>query len=593
MKTKTTSLILLCAFGFSHLLSAQNFFTLRLDGKGTGNHFLDMSETTRGKIMDGSFDGSIEYLPGRGPVQLGIVDSSIFEPGDYVLELFDNFQADSILSGNIYWRLTKLSTGESAISSFSVHDSPEQLAEAFGIKVSVFDVPAPGEMPPNSGSLGAEIMYADPNGPHWLSGIPDDFHDVHLDFIEDSPQNNAFTSSAGIFFVPFQICRFQNTEANYSEYLTPAWQSPNSPLVFNSNEDVYLQLNNVDLIFTPDTSLWSRCVVVETASFVYSDFFSLVTQNLNNTVCSEIKQFDLRGAPSVGKKDEDNDGKADPDGDGYGMGWFPGYAIDVETGQRLNVFFGENSVYSNSQQAYLLEEYGIEPTDFEQAPTSADMMWNPTGQASVEVDFSAFYPYQFYLGGQHLVYVTKEPYDGCEYLRSRLYCDESLKKVNALKKITWTSIPMPAPGSSLLPISEGLIPNEAIVKLRVQHSFEREIGTNLYAGYPTYRFNMSPVSAAKEAVSPTPSIAVFPNPYPLQSSSPIWIFDVPSGSELSLFDMKGSLVGNLHIGESLNQSNHKTLDISKLISHNLAGGMYVLQIKHKNFGVKYGRITLF
>ena len=28
-----------------------------------------------------------------------------------------------------------------------------------------------------------------------------------------------------------------------------------------------------------------------------------------------------------------------------GMGWFPGYAIDVETGQRLNIFFGENSVF--------------------------------------------------------------------------------------------------------------------------------------------------------------------------------------------------------------------------------------------------------
>ena len=27
------------------------------------------------------------------------------------------------------------------------------------------------------------------------------------------------------------------------------------------------------------------------------------------------------------------------------MGWFPGYAIDVESGCRLNIFFGENSVY--------------------------------------------------------------------------------------------------------------------------------------------------------------------------------------------------------------------------------------------------------
>jgi hypothetical protein len=26
-----------------------------------------------------------------------------------------------------------------------------------------------------------------------------------------------------------------------------------------------------------------------------------------------------------------------------GMGWFPGYAINLETGERLNIVFGENS----------------------------------------------------------------------------------------------------------------------------------------------------------------------------------------------------------------------------------------------------------
>ena len=37
------------------------------------------------------------------------------------------------------------------------------------------------------------------------------------------------------------------------------------------------------------------------------------------------------------------DGSVDPDPNHYGMSWFPGYAINIETGQRLNVAFGEAS----------------------------------------------------------------------------------------------------------------------------------------------------------------------------------------------------------------------------------------------------------
>ncbi|HRD53299.1 MAG TPA: hypothetical protein PKY96_11695, partial [Flavobacteriales bacterium] len=31
-----------------------------------------------------------------------------------------------------------------------------------------------------------------------------------------------------------------------------------------------------------------------------------------------------------------------------GMGWFPGFAIDLETGERLNMAFGENSFWGGS-----------------------------------------------------------------------------------------------------------------------------------------------------------------------------------------------------------------------------------------------------
>ena len=94
------------------------------------------------------------------------------------------------------------------------------------------------------------------------------------------------------------------------------------------------RLNNVDIVLTSDTEKWSRCIVVETASDNY--IFAQGPQTVGGT-----DMFDIRQSPSVGKDGE-------PDGDGIGYSWFPGYAIDVETGKRMNIFFGENSIYNET-----------------------------------------------------------------------------------------------------------------------------------------------------------------------------------------------------------------------------------------------------
>ena len=73
-------------------------------------------------------------------------------------------------------------------------------------------------------------------------------------------------------------------------------------------------------------------MVVETATPYY---FS-TTVGLGIPTLLDTRNMDLRKSASVGKDDNNNDGIADPDNDGVGMSWFPGYAIDVETGKRLN-----------------------------------------------------------------------------------------------------------------------------------------------------------------------------------------------------------------------------------------------------------------
>ena len=65
------------------------------------------------------------------------------------------------------------------------------------------------------------------------------------------------------------------------------------------------------------------------------------------------------------------------------MGWFPGNAIDVTTGERLNMAFGEDSWLGN---------HG-----------GNDMMFNPS--ASESLGFGGFGDYIG--GGKHFVYVFK------------------------------------------------------------------------------------------------------------------------------------------------------------------------------------------
>ena len=83
-----------------------------------------------------------------------------------------------------------------------------------------------------------------------------------------------------------------------------------------------------------------------------------------------------------------------------GKSWFPGYAINLETGERMNIAFGEDS--------HLKGDNGN------------DMLFNPTSTFYAD---NSGYPT---LGGRHFIYIfgsngfsgsprinPNKPYDGC------------------------------------------------------------------------------------------------------------------------------------------------------------------------------------
>ncbi len=77
----------------------------------------------------------------------------------------------------------------------------------------------------------------------------------------------------------------------------------------------------------------------------------------------------------------------------YGLSWFPGYAINLETGERLNIAFGEDSYQGKN--------------NLNMNNNGDDMMWNPT---SIETTsnyngFDTLHPYPYQFGGRHYIYV--------------------------------------------------------------------------------------------------------------------------------------------------------------------------------------------
>ncbi|MEM1319055.1 MAG: hypothetical protein AAGG75_02300 [Bacteroidota bacterium] len=481
----------------------------RLDGEGTGANYLAVSDETREAMFAGTTEGEITYLPGAGPVDVKVYNPLAVVDGEYELSFYDDNLNNDELETPTNWQLTKVGTNEVIESETGIETLNEQIIAQYGLSIGIKQEGEPGTFAdPANGAIGAGLRYDDPNAPWYVvapEGGPSD-QDGALNFIKTGqneidnrldPDQQLSSIGSGIF-VPYSLCDY-NVSQSMNPYISPAWMSIFSGLARNQNP--LSSLNNVDVVLTSDKSKWSRCVVVETASpYHYSSNVGLEYETEGG-----VPSFGLRAAPSVSKDDNNGDGLPDPDGDGIGMGWFPGYAVDVETGERLNIFFGENSTYDGSRF----------PGAFFEKPTGRDMMWNPVSQTFLNTGENTIY--NFMLGGQHFIYVTKQPYDECAEIRTILSGNSS-RWNNVTRQISWTSFPLLRAGQQLNSYADGLIPNDLVIEMRVKNSYKVKEGTGVREGYPTYLFSIegkepTELQTSIEIDQALKAINVVPNPY--------------------------------------------------------------------------------
>lgn len=339
------------------------------------------------------------FVKGKGPLNIQIVDPLNVHPTDYAI-WFDDFEqvyitnvtgdasvrGDSAAKNAFYWYLKDLETGEVMKANMTTEKSNEQLFLERGIAINItqpwqvgpINVGTSGNdntvqyrtLCPKNGVIKSSVTYAD-SSYRWLSGIRDS--DVTaanpLNWIrsgnyadQDDKANNDFNvaSTTGATTKPYDPNEnFEKiAEGTWAPYIL-ANNSGNSGTfnpgpMFKANnhiDSIFQRVGSIDIVLTADKSKWTRCPVVE---------MGLDSRlNENNADAFRIRRhpsIDKDGNPCANSYEEalamlENGEISNNENDAnyispVGMGWFPGYAIDMESGIRLNMIYGEDSFYA-------------------------------------------------------------------------------------------------------------------------------------------------------------------------------------------------------------------------------------------------------
>lgn len=594
---------------------------IRLSGQGSGENFLDISKDTREAIAKGALtDKRIPYNDGAGPVNVKIYNPLEVQDGKYILEVKGSFDQNSkvcALKNDAVYTIKDVASNEILATETSLRQLNEQIMYKRGFSVTMGQVDEPGvkkDKGETNGAIGQVLDYADKSGSIWFNAVADGDNGLTtvlgptLGTLWDPVANNSPLDPQNVYgrlgtgqFFPFALSRYLTGDPPFA-FLSPASREVH-PVALDAVAGTLRlsDLNNVDIVFTPNKDLWSRCIVVETASSNY-------TGEAGRTTINNGKTLEVRTTPSVGK-----DGK--PDGTGTtGLSWFPGYAIDVETGERLNIFFGENSVYRGEDTSFL----GLVPGEKEDY--CYDMIYNPSSRlvGSAPISSNAEVAMLQVAGGQHFIYVTRQKYDECTQLATRLKIGSNpINKRDAAGAITWTCVPLANGSFPMTGIDAGLIPNELVVKLRVANSYNKERKLADLARFkncdtetplPSYEFEISGKQAselaAEEYSGALANINVVPNPYyaysgyeTSQFTNVVKVTNLPERAIVTIYSLDGKFIRRFNRDERsiVNSGNNPAnkssqplpdleWDMKNFAGIPVASGVYLIHVQAPDYG---------
>jgi hypothetical protein len=620
----------------------EGFMLTRLEGKGNGLQNLAITGADENSLLSSPFSlTELDYLPGRGPVNVKVVDPLRVPAADFELKLNDTPSNTNNID-SLFWTLTNVTDNEVYDSYTSFRTSSEDVVLDYGISIYWGQYEYRNNVgavePHKTALISGTIEFANNREP-WLTGVPDSEGVTPFNWIRAGTFAPAQDNQEEKLYADYQFASgfWIDGEGDYEKILSGtvapyclvshtdngSFENPvapsfgKTPIETDANNDGLLivgdissqtsrnqllassnrfisglaGLNNVDVVITPDKSKWTRCPVLEMQPQ------SALAQNALVPSQGNPSKMKLRKHLSV-----DKNGKVAGE-EGYnateggltgstGMGWFPGYAIDLGTGERLNMAFGEDS--------WLAGDNG------------RDMLWNPSSNYTTPSGEPVF-------GGQHWVYIFKnlraevnmEPsetmfcprYDEGQYLYSRLLNGNNNHLKEAFAACTWVCSSILNSDYEWKSPEQGLVPGMVKLSLRVAKPYAKYAPTaqpvtntngaqnkwrNLYRFSTKGSATTVNVADAKEGA--LDMINIVPNPYYAFSGyetgkldNRVKIVNLPEQCTINIYDLNGTLIRQFKKGDPTSSvdwdlKNHKNIPI--------ASGTYIIHIDVPNVGEK-------
>lgn len=567
-----------------------------IDGYGNGSMVLQLTQASLNTILQNGFITEPTYKKGYGPLNVKIVDPLNVAGGyyevvfnkyglnpNYPIYINNHFGTDTA-SWTIYRYESKGGSLVDSINSEStIAIGNEQLIPEWGISVDIYQDKYFYDNGSNSTAMVTErerttnflsaTMDFEDSTKRWLSGIFDteDYfptnwilsgtksltNDELVDanpiwtspkYYADLPgdKNQLYEKILGGIIAP--QC-FVNTNNEFSPVVHPSHLSginTNPSSIFNGIKPS--RIPSFKLVITSDKSKWTRAAVIE-------------LNRINNLSVGGAKAGVLRQSPSVDKNGNSlNDGT-------YGLGWFPGYAIDLETGMRLQIAFGENS--------------------FLAADGGSDMIWNPSDRTTDNANRPV-------MGGMQPVYVFGYNIgnSGCPYYTegNNWVYDQMMKNTGAeVKKVyealAWVYMPLRVAGHKMLE-------SDVTINVNINKEYSEFQRTGRNNAKPMFGFSLDGyapiIGSDAEMAEALKLINVVPNPYYAYSAyensrldTRVKITNLPDKCDIHIYNVSGKLI-RTYKKDSPITSVEWDLKNNKGIP--IASGVYLIHVNVPNVG---------
>lgn len=579
----------------------------RIDGYGNGNRALDFTAATLNSVLSEGFVENPTYDFGKGPINIKVVDPLNLANGFFECK-FRDFAVGN--SGNAAdtasWTIYRYdSKGGNLIDSVrserTIANDNEQIIPEWGVSVQIYQqkyLAGSGNVATRSTEMIESLVDFADSSKRWLEGVNDndafyptnwirsgDYspetgeNDPGYECLPDGPgylnpcnyadeagadATQRYEAILGGTIAPHRLVGYQGDYmplAYYKVASNPGASKTNASISF---------LPSVNIVLTSDKRLWTRCPVIE------------LGRNTNLNIAN-AEPGAMRKSPSVNKE-------GNSDGTGTGMGWFPGYAVDLESGARLYMAFGENS--------FLGGENG------------ADMIWNPSDRLVSNVGTPL-------MGGMHPVYVFSykqatingyvSGFDFPAYVPTeaednttnflfqkwtQVETNNAQAKRELYGSLSWISYPIASNGYDIDPI-KGL-PTDVTIKLRINKEYKKFTGSGENGGNPMYSWSMDEIATVlgsndqlKEALD---MINVVPNPYYAFSEyertrieTKVKITNLPEKCTVKIYTTNGKLVRTFFKDSPVTSLDW---DLTNAKAIPIASGIYLIHVEVPEVGEK-------